>query len=557
MKIRFSLAFLVASLLALPLRAQSTIHQSTARTFHSTTGTQTIVRDSAGNLYVVYRGQFGATGRPTNDLRIGRSTDGGTTWQMNWQQDFVNGAATDVGALRCSLAIDSQNNLHVAWLYQVPNQSRPPRTCHYNRYDAGTNSWGTEVALTTNAVFERPEPVLAVDGSDYVWMFHGTTGWTGTLLRSDQPSAANMQFSPASPNWTATGNAQNIALRCDALGRIHITYYSTSNGATVHHNWMDPAASSPAWSAGTPLGNGNGLAADYYSAIRADALGNVYAVYGTDVQGGKTQDPEFFVRKWDGSTQTWGTAVSFYKTTRAVYNTTTGENDGRLFNLAVDETTGEVYILHRNLESGELVVLRWQDGDVMPTTYAKIANTGTLPANSRNYFIFPKMRGSLYPAFNTTAAGLDIVFTAGDQNAASPLYSLVYDSFPVASLDSVSLPRIGTNYAMGLTAVKDAGKSYSLASSLSGSAPGLPIDRRFVPVVPDNLFFLTVQNLAPTIFRQYVGVLSASGTAAATFAIPNIGALVGVKVTTAFVTYPGGPAGVNSISNPHHLTITS
>lgn len=533
--------------------AQQPLHQSTVRGFQSKIGLQAIVRDSAGALYVIYRDQFSP---PQNDLAIGRSTDGGQTWNMLWQTGFVTLNPSDVGAIVPAIAIDSQNNLHCTWIHQATTGGRPPRTVRYNRFDAQTQAWGTEVTLGTSVVYEKPEGCLVVDGQDYVWASYGTTGWNSTVVRSDLPTASNGSFSPTTPAITTAGSAQNPSLVVDALGRVHFTYYATANGATVHHQWFDPAAVNPGWSTPVPLGNAN-AEADYYSKMCADAAGNVYCVYGIDVQFGKTGDPEWFVRQWDSQSMAWQPAVSFHKVTRTVYEDGGTPNDGRVVSCVCDETTGEVYILYRDFTAGRLLLGRWQAGESAITTYGLVATTGNLPGNWQNYFLYPQLRGSLNPPANRASAGIDLLFTYGDQKVVSPIYTLGYDRFPVASLGSSGTPKIGTSYVMNLSAVADGNLGYVAAACLGGFTPGIPIDRRFVPLVTDGLFFATAQNFLPAIFANFQGQLSAAGTATCRFNIPNLGAIVGLPVYFCYLTFPGGPVGVKSISNPHTVVITS
>jgi len=536
------------------LAAQTAIHSGPSRVFHVYVGPQTFVRDQAGYLYTAYADRIQSTPSARFDVFIGRSTDGGKSWNMKWQSGFAYNTGTDYGNRIPSLAIDDQGNLHCSWYHQVSSTSN--MSVRYNRWDAQKNAWGTEQTMVASG-YKRSVQALAVDAQNTVWMLCSNTGsYSLDVKRSDKPYASDMKFSNASPAFTHSGTCQYPDLIVDAAGRIHVSYYSTSNGATVHHQWLDPGAASPKWSAALPLGNSNGTA-DYYSSMAADLAGNVYVVYSVDGQRNKTHDPEWFLRKWDGSTQTWSGAVSIYKTTRKQYEPTSSTyNDDRVFSAACDETTGEVYFVYRNFESGELLLGRWHDGDAAPTDYAKLMNTGSLPVNSRNYFIFPQFRGSIFPSFNRASGGLDLVYTVGDQNAPSPMYNLFYEHFPVGSLSSTGTPKIGTSYTLDLSAVMDANKAYLLALSMTDIQPGIPIARRFIPLAADSMFFLTAMNLIPVMFQQFQGVLSGAGAAQAKIAIPNMPALVNIKIYGAFITYPGA-AGVNAISNPFTFVITS
>jgi hypothetical protein len=544
------ISFLAAAIvLAGTLAAQSVVFSNSYRAFHSFVGPRMIVRDRAGVLYTAYRDRLNP---PSTEwcLGIARSTDGGLTWNLKWQTGFDKNNPGDVGNVPTCLAIDSQGNLHLTWYHSVSSYTNC--SVHYNRFDAATNTWGTEVALS--GVGTHSTAAIAIDSQDYLWLVHSSSGWNCTVVRSDKPTASDMKFSNANPAFNPSATCSNVSFLIDALDRVHISFYATANGATVHHMWLDPAAATPAWSTLQPLGNNNAQA-DYYSSMAADALGNVYIVYGVDVQSGKTADPYWELRKWDGATQTLSSPVPIYKTTRAQYKPST-DNDGRVICGACDEATGEFYFIYRDFDSGQFLLGRWHDGDAAPTTFAKLATTGSLPPNSLNYMIYPNFRGTLFPAFNQTRINLDFTYCLGDQTTTMPVYTYYFDSIPIGSLSSTGVPRIGTAFPLDLAALQESNKAYVLALSLTGLTPGLPIDRRYVPLVADNLFFTTAANNLPSIFQNFTGVLDASGSAQATFHIPNIPALVSVAVYGAFVTAPGGPAGIRVISNPYTFTIT-
>jgi Flp pilus assembly CpaE family ATPase len=59
-------------------------------------------------------------------------------------------------------------------------------------------------------------------------------------------------------------------------------------------------------------------------------------------------------------------------------------------------------------------------------------------------------------------------------------------------------------------------------------------------------------------FVGFQGVLGASGTGAATLAVPNLASLVGVPFHAAFVILDGGYAyGLRAVSPAHTFTITN
>jgi hypothetical protein len=230
-------------------------------------------------------------------------------------------------------------------------------------------------------------------------------------------------------------------------------------------------------------------------------------------------------------------------------------NDGRIIAGACDESTGEFYFTYRDFVTGDFTVGRWRGIDTEAhTVFAKLMNTSPLPPNSVNYFFTPHFRGSLWPISNRTVWGLHLTYVVGDQTATSPVYTDYFEACPLASMASAGTPKIGTTYPLDLTAASEGGQVYVTALTTTGIGSLLKVDRRYIPLVPDGLFFLGVANVLPGIFINFHGVLSAPGTGQAKVAIPAAPSLVGVKIDGCFVTYD--PSGVRAISNPWGFSIT-
>lgn len=515
---------------------------------HGLIAPETFVRDRAGHLYFVYNNPFNP---PQLDIAIARSTDNGKNWNLKWQAGFASNPSGDFGNYSPSLVVDGNGNLHCAWVHRPTSTSA--MTVRYNRYASG--SWGTEVTTAMTPGRYSNKVALAVDSLNFVYLMHpyGGSG-QAALLRSNMAYASDLKFTQVSPAFAASGRVYETSMAVDAMDQVHVSYYCSS-GLTVRHQVFDGKS----WSQETVLGNTD-LCADWPGRLCADLQGNVYAFYGVDSQAAwdKTNwDPRWELRKWDGTTRTWGTPILVYKTTRTQYRHQGQDSNNEWFiSVVCEEISGEVYCVYRNFNSGEYLLARWHDGDPAPTVFARMMTTGSLVPNYPNRFYAPQMRGSLFPPFNRTSVGLDILYTVCDPLASPATFTLTYDSFPVGAMSSFGKPAIGTTYPLDLTAWNDGGMAYQVALTSSGTTPGLPVDRRFISLVPDSLFFITVANQVPVIFQDFSGTLKTTGTARAKVVIPTIPALVGLKIHGAFVTYPGGPAGVKTVSNPWGFTIS-
>ena len=133
------------------------------------------------------------------------------------------------------------------------------------------------------------------------------------------------------------------------------------------------------------------------------------------------------------------------------------------------------------------------------------------------------------------------------------------DAF-VAKIDQVDLsgsgpPRPGNAIVLDLFASNGVHLPYQLGSSL-GTGP-ISIGNRKLDLSPDDILSVSVLGLWPQVFQSYQGLLDAQGRAKAAIHIPNVQALIGLRIHTAFVTLdPQAPSGIRSISNTETFTIS-
>ncbi|MAB88887.1 MAG: hypothetical protein CMJ90_05460 [Planctomycetes bacterium] len=115
------------------------------------------------------------------------------------------------------------------------------------------------------------------------------------------------------------------------------------------------------------------------------------------------------------------------------------------------------------------------------------------------------------------------------------------------SLSLSAAPVIGTSLSIDLDAQGDGGLSYIMGLALSAT-PGIPLSSgRTVPLTFDAVAQLTTTP-GNGILLQPAGVLSPSGAASSTLAIPNLASLVGWNVYSAAVSLDAGaPDGVKTI----------
>jgi len=122
-------------------------------------------------------------------------------------------------------------------------------------------------------------------------------------------------------------------------------------------------------------------------------------------------------------------------------------------------------------------------------------------------------------------------------------------------LEGTGLLRPGGRVDFRLTASEDTGLAYQVGSSL-GTGP-IMIDTRPLGLSADDCFFLSLTGLVPEVFSGYAGHIGVTGRAPAAINIPDVSALIGVHIHTAFVTLDtAAPSGIRSISNTFSFLIS-
>jgi len=98
----------------------------------------------------------------------------------------------------------------------------------------------------------------------------------------------------------------------------------------------------------------------------------------------------------------------------------------------------------------------------------------------------------------------------------------------------------------------EGGRRYLLAFSLTGFHPGIPVDTRAIPLVPDALFGLSVTGGLAPLLQNGFGQLDPKDRATATLDLRTLGThLSGIPVWAAVVTIDrNAPSGLATISKP-------
>jgi len=194
-------------------------------------GQRKVVRDSLGNIYATY--WYQGTG-PNSQVIVNMSSDGGETWS----QGVAGDGGTGINASMPSIAIDSQDTLHLVWaengqIYYA-----------WHRVDRDITSWSN--LTTISGPGGSTGPVVAIDGADrvhFAWI-EDQAGLNETFFRTNISGVYTPGLGPIGSripglqlSTTTTTNSANVTMAVTA-GNDIIVVWDKSDGAVqrIYHN---------------------------------------------------------------------------------------------------------------------------------------------------------------------------------------------------------------------------------------------------------------------------------------------------------------------------------
>jgi hypothetical protein len=226
-----------------------------------------IAADSSGTLHVVWVGTgWGSTSGYPN-LQYRKRTSAG------WQPRQPITALTQNGFVYLSTAIDSRDQLHIAW-----SASRPGEIAHNIHYIRSSGAVWTPIEYATVSSTSQFIPSITVDRSDRVHLVWTGHGW------GSHPSYLNVQHRVRDADgWGAqesvTDNAFDhywISSAIDASDRLH-TAWSAQTSALTGEKVQYRMRTAEGWQAEEPITNEINQQLDPSLSVEAD--GTVHLVW--------------------------------------------------------------------------------------------------------------------------------------------------------------------------------------------------------------------------------------------------------------------------------------
>ncbi len=360
---------------------------------------RTIVRNSGGILYCAYSGYDSRN----YQIYIAMSNDNGMTWDPIWRQ--VTSDLAD--HFHPSLAIDSQDTLHVIWRGNIVAGSNA---------DLLYAKWPDFTIETICAGTGYPGaycPSLAVGPDDDL---HAV--WTGC------PSGWQVRYSRFDVSSGSWGPTESVGVRtpsrwpsveADSDGNPHVVYRNTF-GSPSHYRCSHRMKVGGTWRGFNGEDRDTldvfivpGSSSLEFTSIYMDPDDNLYATWQWNDHFGSHPDTVRF-RRFDYSADAWGSVYPIWGNDSSdSYTAYNGD--------VVVDSSGVIYVFYHDNDSC-YVAISYDDG--MSFVSDSVVSHGNYEAR------FPTARGSLWPPFNRTGACIDYVYTWNHPD--STVRYLIYDN---------------------------------------------------------------------------------------------------------------------------------
>ena len=177
-----------------------------------------LATDSNDHIYVVYRDN----GPGNYEIYYRKSTDGGASWtgtqRLTWNPRLSYSPA---------IAIDSSNNIHLAWHENVDEYSTNYEVFYMKSMDGGA-TWTPARRLTWNSGLSEAS-AIAADTSDNIYIAWQDGPPTNREIYYKKSTDGGATWATKKLTWNS-GNSCSPDITIDASDRIHIAWYDYTPG---------------------------------------------------------------------------------------------------------------------------------------------------------------------------------------------------------------------------------------------------------------------------------------------------------------------------------------
>ena len=227
-----------------------------------------VIKDSLGNIYVVY---YNKLINARSQIICKKSSDNGETWiDMNFP------TISGYHQYHPSIAIDSNNNLHVTWYgYDVNNPGY--YQVKYSKFD-GT-SWSNWTNISNVNGYSQVYPSIAIDSNNNLHVV-----WSGK-----DPGTSDYQIKYSKFDGTSWSNWINISnidedqqlypsIAIDSNNNLHVVWQGSDNTSSGYYQVKYSKFDGTSWSNWINISNINRCYQQYPS-IAIDNNNNLHVVW--------------------------------------------------------------------------------------------------------------------------------------------------------------------------------------------------------------------------------------------------------------------------------------
>lgn len=375
-----------------------------------------IVRDSAGNLFVVYL----KSSSGSSQVILSESSNDGETWN-----DVGRVSDYNFTAARATIAIDAQNRLHIFWTQFVGEYGQ----VFYKVYAGG--AWSRETQLTSGAAYSG-YPSAAFDSKGtlhLVWY-----GYDGVAYQVFYSHLEGGDWSKPDKLSSGFPDSLNPSIAVDYQGNLHVVWFK-NNGHYYQINYIRWSGS---WLNQIALSSPYTDAAD--PTIAVDASGNVHLAW----DQGEGQRTQIYYAVYQNGT--WAAPFPVISINSGAENPSIGV-----------DSAGTVYVLYDERENG-LIYLRQRSQEW--STETQITSGGESS--------YPNVRWSFFNDFAKDK--VDFVWTSKEGGS----YQIQFGGFQVNNPNPrKQILRIGPSLQMSALILL-VGVAIMVKVSLSGKNVGEP-----------------------------------------------------------------------------------
>jgi len=282
-----------------------------------------IVVDSGNHVHVVWDDKTPGT----EDIYYRMSTNGGANWAAVKRLTWSSGSS-----FRPSIAVDSSDNLHLAWQDEAPGNIE----IYYKKSTNGGSSWTTKRLTWNSGSSVRPE--IAVDSSDnihLVWR-DDTSGNREIYYKKSTNVGATWGLTKRL-TWN-TGLSIVPVIATDSSNNIYVVWYDSSPGNWELYNkkstngggtWLGTRRLT--WNSGSSL----------RPAVAVDSNGNIHLVWEEESTG----NLEIFFKRSTNGGSSWTTTRLSYNSGSSQYPALATDSSDNIHVVWKDSSPGygEVY----------------------------------------------------------------------------------------------------------------------------------------------------------------------------------------------------------------------